>query len=259
MDNPKYSIITIAWNNLAGLRKTSASVSEQSLRDFEWIVIDGASTDGTAELAKSEFSQADIFISEHDNGLYDAMNKGLSRASGEYVIFMNGGDTFADEHVLQLISDTPEFGASDLIYGDAFEVDGQHRVYKPAMSHRTVPYTMFAHHQSMFYRREALQGLHYDLSYTIAADWVLTAQLLRRGGKAAYIPKPICRFERDGLSQSTDRKVIRKIREERVRAQREVFHLNPLVSRALLLIKGSVESFRRRFPSLYDRLRMRKA
>lgn len=254
---PTFSIITITWNNLAGLRATSRSIEQQAFRDFEWIVIDGNSSDGTAELARTEFAHADIFLSEPDAGLYDAMNKGLERSTGDYVIFMNGGDGFADANVLSSIAALPEFGEADLIYGDAYEVDGDYVVYKPAMSARAVPYTMFAHHQSMFYRRSALDSLRYDLSYRIAADWVLTAQLMQKGGPIHYTPHAICRFERDGLSQSSSAKIVRQIREERVRAMREVFHLNPFVARGLLGVKGSVEAIRRRFPKLYDRLRMR--
>lgn len=257
MAKPTFSIVTITWNNLAGLRATSRSVLEQQFRDFEWIVIDGASTDGTADLVQTEFAHADVFVSESDKGLYDAMNKGLERAQGAYVIFMNGGDTFADSEVLKTVAALPEFGKADLVYGDAYEVDGDYVVYKPAMSSRAAPYTMFAHHQSMFYRREALCDLRYDLSYRIAADWVLTAQLMQKGGQVHYIPQAICRFERDGLSQSSSDKVVKLMREERNRAMREVFRLNPVVAQGLLAVKGSVEAIRRRFPGLYDRLRMR--
>lgn len=254
---PAFSIVTITWNNLAGLRATSASVAEQSFRDFEWIVIDGASSDGTPELATSEFSHANTFVSEPDKGLYDAMNKGLALAQGRYVIFMNGGDTFADPAVLADIAGLSEFGTAHLIYGDAYEVDGDYAVYKEAFSPKLVTYTMFAHHQSMFYRREALGELEYELDYRIAADWVLTARLLRKGGPVKHVARAICRFERDGLSQSASPKVIRQMREERRRALREVHGLKPLHIHALIGVKSAVEAVRRKFPALYDRLRMR--
>jgi len=257
MSPPAFSIVTITWNNLAGLRATSASVAEQTFRDFEWIVVDGASSDGTVGLATSEFAHADTFVSEPDKGLYDAMNKGLDLARGHYVIFMNGGDSFADPAVLQEIAALSQFGEADLIYGDAYEVDGDYAVYKEALSHKLVIYTMFAHHQSMFYRREALAALRYELDYRIAADWVLTSRLLLHEGGLKHVKRAICRFERDGLSQSSNPKVIRQMREERRRAMREVHGLNPLQIHALVGAKSAVEAVRRKFPRLYDRLRMR--
>lgn len=256
--NPKFSIVTVTWNNLAGLRATLTSVAAQTYRDFEWIIADGASTDGTVEAATSaEFLDAH-FLSAPDEGLYDAMNKGLNQATGDYVIFMNGGDTFADEHVLAEVAALRQFGSADLIYGDAWEIDGEHSVFKPAFSHHTIPYTMFAHHQSIFYRRKAVRDLRYDLSYKIGADWVFTALILKHSKSVCRLRRAICRFERGGLSQSSNPKVLRQLHVERERALREIFNVPVPVARLLLGIKEAVESVRRRFPRFYDRLRMRR-
>ena len=255
--NPKFSIVTVTWNDLSGLRETAESVRAQTFRDFEWLIVDGGSTDGTVEAATTgEFAKAN-FTSEPDKGLYDAMNKGLERITGDYVIFMNGGDTFADPEVLRDVAALDGFGEASLIYGDAFEVD--YAVYKPAMSHRAIPYTMFAHHQSIFYRRADIGTLHYELDYRIGADWVFTAKMIRKTGKVKGMRRAICRFERGGLSQSKDPKVLAQIHSERVRALKEVFRVPGPAARTLLGIKETVEAIRRRYPGLYDRLRMRRA
>lgn len=257
--NPKFSIVTVTWNDLSGVRETAQSVRAQTFRDFEWLVIDGGSADGTVEAAAAgEFAGAK-FTSEPDKGLYDAMNKGLGRVTGDYVIFMNGGDTFADEEVLRDVAALDDFGETSVIYGDAFEVDGAYAVYKPAMSHRAIPYTMFAHHQSIFYRRADIGGLRYELDYRIGADWVFTARMIRKTGKVRGMRRAICRFERGGLSQSGDPKVLAQIHSERVRALSEVFRVPVPAARALLTVKETVEAIRRRYPGLYDRLRMRRA
>ena len=221
--------------------------------------MDGGSTDGTVEAAAAgEFAGAN-FSSGPDKGLYDAMNKGLERITGDYVIFMNGGDTFADAGVLHDIAALDRFGEASVIYGDAFEVDGAYAVYKPAMSHRAIPYTMFAHHQSIFYRRADIGSLRYELDYRIGADWVFTARMIRKTGKVLGMRRAICRFERGGLSQSNDPKVLAQIHSERVRALKEVFRVPTPAARTLLAVKETVEAVRRRYPALYDRLRMRRA
>jgi putative colanic acid biosynthesis glycosyltransferase len=90
----RYSIITVCRNNLNGLQRTCESIEAQSFSDFEWIVIDGASTDGTVEFMTNKVQDNISFFSEPDEGLYDAMNKGIDKASGDYLIFMNSGDQF---------------------------------------------------------------------------------------------------------------------------------------------------------------------
>jgi putative colanic acid biosynthesis glycosyltransferase len=256
---PLFSVVTITWNNLAGLRETARSVMTQRDASYEWIVVDGASDDGTIEaFADGEFVGAN-FVSESDRGLYDAMNKGLERSRGEYVIFMNAGDGFADQNVLRDVANHGAFGQCEIIYGDAFEVDGAYAVFKKAFSHERVWYTMFAHHQSMFYARKAIQARAYSMRYPLAADWALTAALLRDGARASYIDRAICRFERGGLSQTNTPEMLRRWRQDRIRVYREVFGFTGLKAHAILTVKESVEATRRRFPKLYDRLRMSKA
>src|SRR5574339_979809 len=97
----KISIITVNYNDKAGLEKTLRSVTSQTLKDFEYVVIDGGSNDGSKELIESYADKIDYWVSEPDKGVYSAMNKGIKAATGEFVIFMNGGDLFYDTQVLE--------------------------------------------------------------------------------------------------------------------------------------------------------------
>jgi putative colanic acid biosynthesis glycosyltransferase len=194
-DAPYFSIITVCLNNLGGLRCTHESIAAQSFKNVEWIVIDGGSHDGTRDFLGR--TQAD-WVSEKDNGIYDAMNKGLARANGTYLIFMNAGDGFAAPDILQYIYTVSERTRSDFIYGDALE----HEYYKRAKSHQKIHCGMFTHHQAMFYKRECLHTLQYDVRYKIAADYKFTVQFLRNlQHEPLYIEKPLCVFEPGGVSQ----------------------------------------------------------
>jgi len=115
----KISIITVAYNNIEGLKATSQSVLQQTSADIEWIVVDGASKDGSADFLKA-FSGADIrWVSERDGGIFDAMNKGIGMASGQYSIFMNAGDIFAEENLIEKVVTAVGDSSPDMIYGDS--------------------------------------------------------------------------------------------------------------------------------------------
>ena len=119
----KYSIITVNYNNKEGLRKTIESVTHQSFRDFEFIVIDGGSTDGSAEVLKEYDAQISYWVSEPDGGIYQGMNKGIAKATGEYLNFMNSGDCFYNADVLQRVY---EFQlTTDIIVGKDYHYNPQ--------------------------------------------------------------------------------------------------------------------------------------
>jgi glycosyltransferase involved in cell wall biosynthesis len=115
---PKLSIITINYNNVKGLEKTINSVVNQSYNDFEYIIIDGGSTDGSVDIIKKHENKIVFWVSEPDNGIYDALNKGVKHSNGEYLLFLNGDDCLIDDAILQKISYHLEF--KDLIYFDIY-------------------------------------------------------------------------------------------------------------------------------------------
>ncbi|MBU6235310.1 MAG: glycosyltransferase [Alphaproteobacteria bacterium] len=170
---PLISVITITKGNPQGFARTHASIKAQDFKDHEWVVVDGDK--------------------EPDNGIYDAMNKGIARACGDYLIFMNAGDAFTSPNTLSQAAAYLQEGP-DFVYGDALE--GGH--HKPAR--HDIAHGMITHHQAMFYRRSDRQ---YDTRYRIAADYKYTAQAIAEADadKIAYMPFPVCIFETGGVSQ----------------------------------------------------------
>lgn len=199
--SPLFSIITITRNNLTGFIKTHDSLLAQSLNDYEWVIVDGNSIDGTQDyIAQKNLSG--FCVSEHDSGIYNAMNKGIDRAKGQYLLFLNAGDTLADPDILLMLSHAIHAYNPDFIYGDALEeCEDTHPFYKKARSHKKYIWGMFTHHQAMLYRREALDALRYNENYKIASDYEFTIRLLKTTNKIHYIPCAICFFERGGISQ----------------------------------------------------------
>jgi len=203
----KFSIVTVVLNDLMGLKRTHESVSTQSFRDAEWLVIDGASTDGTVEwLAKTE-APGFQWWSESDDGLYDAMNKGIERATGDYMVFLNAGDEFSGSSVLSTVaSDLDRAPATDFVFGDAIDVAAEgNTYYRRARSHRSLWWTMFACHQAMFFLRERVGGQRYHLRYRNAADFAFVAEFLRKDHdkgppEVRYVDTPLCRFWLGGNS-----------------------------------------------------------
>jgi putative colanic acid biosynthesis glycosyltransferase len=236
-----YSIITASYNDFPGLQKTAHSLSAQTCRDFEWIVIDGGSTDGTVEFLQNY----EGWISEPDHGLYDAMNKGIKRAGGEYFLFLNAGDMLADVSTLEKIKAEAK-NLPDFIYGDSFE-DGR---YKTARNHNFKNWGMFTHHQAMLYRRAVASDMHYETSYKIGADYDFTCRFLNKAEKILYLPFPICIFETGGLSQQNAK--------EGRREQffiRKKFRANIWKNNFIYYAQSCIWILRNKCPGLYWRLK----
>lgn len=204
---PLFSIVTITYNNIEGLQKTHKSLKAQSLTDYEWIIVDGGSDDGTKEYVESHTRLPD-FVSEPDNGIYHAMNKGLERAKGEYILFLNAGDCLADQDILATMEKSIKAFAPDFLYGDSTEgIDEKNAFYKKARNHRRYLWGMFTHHQAMLYKRTSIKSLRYSEHYKIASDYLFTVQFLKNikdESKIHYIPCAICLFETGGISQQND-------------------------------------------------------
>ena len=253
----RFSVVTVTYNNLEGLRKTADSIVAQTCEDFEWIVVDNGSTDGTTQFL-SDFDQQKItWLSEKDSGIYDAMNNGINLARGEYCIFMNAGDQFSDPTVLSNVSQAIGLDQPTIVYGDAFEAAADKRHYKPARDPKANFYVMFTHHQSIFYRRQAL-GTGYDLSYKFSADWALTTRLLNAPNtQVLRYDGAVCLFERGGISQSQEHR--KTINAEHWRIYVEESRMSRVVAGVLWTAKVATNKMRRHLPWLYDLVRYRRA
>lgn len=201
----KVSIITITYNNLDGLKKTRESIISQTYGDYEWIVIDGGSTDGTKEFLQEHADEMSYWCSEKDKGVYNAQNKGTSQASGDYCIYMNAGDTFYDKEVLEKVFS--EVHEEDILYGDWAQVfpDGKKRYIEPSDS---VDYAFFfvdnICHQAMFIKTSLLKESPYDETYRLYADWAKWTEFAYKGKTFKYIHQRICYFMMDGMSAENE-------------------------------------------------------
>lgn len=182
MNNPLISIITITYNAEKELPATIESVLNQNYKNFEHLIIDGASTDNTLEIARSN-PDARI-ISEKDRGLYDAMNKGIKNARGRYLLFLNAGDTFRDSETLSLYADKAEKNY-DIIFADTMIVDEQRNDIAPrhysAPEHLTTQSFskgMLVCHQAFMVKKDIAPL--YDLQYRFSADYDWTIKCIKK-------------------------------------------------------------------------------
>lgn len=179
---PKISIITVCRNEEFGIAKTAESIIHQTWQNFEWIVIDGASTDGTLDKLKPYAGRIERLVSEPDSGIYNAMNKGIRLARGEYLIFMNGGDAFHHSEVLQEVFGHGQQHA-DILYGnqvfhmangDEYLVKTPTKIASPLYFTHSLIY-----HQASFVKKGLFYRFGmYDETLKVAADlksWIIFA------------------------------------------------------------------------------------
>ena len=199
----KYSIITVNYNNKEGLRETIESVIHQTFRDFEFIVIDGGSTDGSAEVLKAYNKVIDYWVSERDNGVYNAMNKGITKASGEYLNFMNSGDCFFDSQVLEHLS-TKNISTDIIVGRDYHFNETTQQGFATILPTRLSMLTFIHHtlpHQSSFFKRELFNDSPYDESLKLVADVKFYIQKICVEQCSVHLVDDIiCRREPDGIS-----------------------------------------------------------
>lgn len=255
MTAPRLSVITVVRNDLPGLLATRASLRAQTWRDFEWIVVDGASTDGTAAWLAAHVGEPAWWRSAPDGGTYDAMNVALERASGHFLLFLNAGDALPGPDTLAGLSAAlnaaPE---ASFLYGDALERLGDGRtVLKPARSHRFAFYGMFTHHQAMVYRRTLVAGLRYQTRFAIGADYAFTLQALARARRVVRLPQPLCVFASGGVSQR--RAALGRLEQTVIR--RELMGLGFLSCAAINGVQAVFATARRYLPALYEKGRFR--
>ncbi|GAB4322956.1 MAG: colanic acid biosynthesis glycosyltransferase WcaE [Bacteroidales bacterium] len=213
-----FSIITICRNNLKELKRTYFSIRDQSFSNFEWIVVDGASTDGTAEwLKKNALAR---FRSEPDNGIFDAMNKGLSRAKGDYIIFMNSGDRFAHNDVLEKIARViEEHSLPGFIYGDSLDIDQNRKPhYRKAKNATLIWRGMITQHQAMFFKSNAIGDTRYRQEYPTTADYAFVAEILQKldPEDIVKVDFPVCKFEMGGVNEQQRFKALKEDRQIRI-------------------------------------------
>jgi glycosyltransferase involved in cell wall biosynthesis len=248
----KLSIVTINYNNAIGLERTIKSIVSQTYTEFEYIIIDGGSTDGSVGLIKENEERINYWVSESDTGIYNAMNKGLQKATGDYIIFMNSGDSLFAKDVLKKFE--KHLDGTDIVYGDFvfLNPDGSKKLFR---NNSELSYISFLErerhlcHQAVIMSRKAIDkaGGKFDESLKIVADWKMFAiALLQQQASYKYVPETLSYFETGGIS--LQKKSFEKIIIEQQKVIKESF---PLFNEDLNKIKTLGTSFSEVFNSSY--------
>lgn len=256
---PLLSVVTVVRDDRDGLRRTRMSLAAQTVRDFEWLVSDGGSTDGTADDVATALvdGTAAWTRSGPDGGPFGGMNRALAAARGRWLLFLNAGDRLAGPGVLAgLLPLLAAPDGPDLILGDSVEPGAGGRPRrKRGRPASAIAYGMPTHHCAILYRRTALAGLAYPERFAVAADYALTAALIRAGGRAARWPDCVAETEPAGISG----RLAERGRMEQDAIRRDVLKLGPVARAIIGLAQVTAGKLRTTLPKTYDALRYRPA
>ncbi len=208
MFNPRLSVITIVYNNVRDIERTILSVVNQTYTNIEYVIVDGLSNDGTLQVIDKYKNQIAAFISEKDEGIYDAMNKGLALATGDYVIFMNSGDEFYDNETVAAVFAAAEdadiyYGETEMMADDDSSL-GQRRHKAPEkFTWRGFKYGMSISHQAIYIRRSLTEP--YDRRYQLSSDidWIIRAA--KKAKKIVNVNRYVARYLVGGMSKKKHR------------------------------------------------------
>lgn len=201
------SVITVNYNDKEGLERTIRSVREQTYSDIEFLIIDGGSTDGSVDVIKQNLDIITKWVSEKDDGIYDAMNKGVQKATKKYLNFMNAGDCFADKDVLEhIFSSSPN---DDVLYGDVITCKGETPTGTMTFPQKLTARQMFnggITHQALFTKRKFHLENPYSLTMPIIADWDFLIRRMFENATFRHVNKTVCYFDVTGISGSRPKK-----------------------------------------------------
>ena len=241
--NPKFSIITITFNAASVIGPTLESVKGQTYTNYEYLLIDGGSTDDTVARAKASGIEFAHIVSERDNGLYDAMNKGIVLATGDYLCFLNAGDAFYAPDTLQTIANAAI--ANDtlpcVLYGETAEVDDDRnfvrmrRLKAPErLTWKSFRSGMLVCHQAFYARRDIVPM--YDLKYRLSSDVDWCIKVMKKSSKLVNVNAVVVNYLQNGLSLQRHRESLK----ERFRIMSKHYGLLPTIARHLWFVVRAV-------------------
>jgi len=194
----KVTIVTVTYNAEDILEDTILNIINQDYRNIEFIIIDGGSTDATLEIIEKYKEKIDYFKSEPDKGIYDAMNKAIDVATGEWINFMNAGDSFVD---LNTVSSSMKKLAydTDVLYGNHYYIDGDKKELRKSDIKKVYSDITF-NHQSMFYKTSVIKEYKFDESFKIVADCEMHLKAYKDGKNFQYLNMPVANFLAGGIN-----------------------------------------------------------
>ena len=206
MNSPLVSIITVVYNGEAFIEQSIKSVLEQTYTNIEYIIIDGASTDGTINIIKKYETKISIFISEKDSGIYNAMNKGLALAKGEIIGILNADDYYYPE-TIQLIVNQFEQSNADVVYGNLMKlrsIENKDYFKQVAPNISLMEKTMPIFHPATFVKKELYEKIGtFNEKYKLSADYDFIYRAYKADAIFEYIPQPLTVFRIDGATNTS--------------------------------------------------------
>jgi glycosyltransferase involved in cell wall biosynthesis len=199
---PLITVVTVVRNGEKTLQETILSVVNQTYKNVEYIIVDGASTDGTLEVIKKYEDRIDYWISEPDKGIYDAMNKGIDLAAGDYIALLNSDDWY-EQNACEIVAGKIKEEKYDVYYGMARIVDNKnnktmfvygHEIY--AINHNMIS------HPTCFISKEIYSKFKYDLNYKSASDYDFIIKIYKSSASFCFVEKTMVNFRTGGISQS---------------------------------------------------------
>lgn len=211
MNSVKVSIITVVYNGAGTLEQTIKSVLAQNYSNLEYIIIDGGSTDGTQNIIKKYEKKLAYWVSEPDHGVYDAMNKGIQKATGDILGFINSGDRYKEEAFLQVVRQfkiwDPDILCCEVYRTDKGQVVGKREL--PSNDLDKIRFSMLYCHQGMLAKREMLQGsMMFDTQYKISADYDWVLKCYYGGAKFAFFHQAIAYYDISGISTRQRKRLV---------------------------------------------------
>lgn len=219
--NPLVSVITVCFNeSQTRIDKTFKSIKEQTYKNIQHIIIDGGSNGNTIEAIQSHLSSTTIFVTEPDNGIYDAMNKGAGFSTGEIIVFMNIGDSFySSETIATVVDFINEMSDYDIYYGDFLYTNTESIIVQENKLNRLYLFLGSICHQTVFARRYIFENhITFPSQYKIIADQIWLLKSISSGAKSKKLNIPICEFEPSNSIKDTVR-----LNQERIKMHIEYY------------------------------------
>ncbi|MDE7024441.1 MAG: glycosyltransferase [Paramuribaculum sp.] len=209
---PLFSIITVCYNASTTIIRTMQSVAGQSCCDYEHLIVDGASSDDTLRIVNAMASERTKVLSEPDNGIYDAMNKGINMASGKYLIFLNAGDAFHTVDTLQHIAEAAVkhdfpgvlYGQTDIVDAEGKRIGARHLTAPEHLSYESFAQGMLVCHQAFVVL--ARIAVPYDLRYRFSADYEWCIRCLQHSRHNQYLPEVLIDYLSEGVTTANRRR-----------------------------------------------------
>ena len=240
----RISVVTECYNASKAIEETLLSVINQTYEDVEYIVIDGGSTDGTVDIIKKYSDKISYWVSEPDKGIYDAMNKGIDAATGDWINFMNAGDTFCSNHTIENLFKSSDIQGemAEVVYGNIrCKYEWGMEVRSPEPLNKIMDHMPFCH-QAVFVKTSLMKNNHFNIRYRYASDYEFFYNIYLEHGKFIYVPVEIADYDiLSGVSYMQSYKVEKEYAIINGKIESNIWKMQNLLRRIIMVIKNFIK------------------